>query len=323
MEKAASHYTTLQAAPEVIAAADAWLRHLHTERRFAANTIEAYERDARQFLEFLGRHWAAPVTIARLNLLSQGDIRAFLAARRAGETGSRSLARTLSALRAFFIFLERAEFVKNRAVLAVSLPKTAHSIPKPLTEGKALALMNDAPETAQAGWVGARDRAVLLLLYGSGLRISEALSLKRKDAPLPPQDSVRVCGKGGKQRAVPVLPVVQEAIGRYIQLCPFPLAAGEPLFRGVKGGPLRARLVQLLIARLRLPLNMPVNASPHALRHSFATHLLARGADLRSIQELLGHKSLSTTQIYTEVDREKLLAMYQRLHPRAGDPHSA
>ncbi len=310
--------TKAQAAPDVIEALNSWLRYLSAGRGLAANTLEAYERDARQFIEFLQDYWNEPVTLAHLNGLAAADLRAFLAARRAEEAGSRSLSRTVSALRTLFRFLELKGLVKNRTLFAAALPKAAHSIPKPLTENKALAVMNSSGEAGadEPEWVGARDRAALLLLYGSGLRIAEALSLKRRDAPLPPREDVRVTGKGGKQRIVPVLPVAQEELARYIDLCPYPLPPDGPLFVGVKGGPLAPRILQLLMARLRTTLGLAATATPHALRHSFATHLLGRGADLRSIQELLGHASLSTTQIYTEVDRELLLRIYDRSHPR-------
>ncbi len=321
MGDGAAFQTELKAAPCVVEAVNAWLRHLAHERRLSANTLEAYERDIRQFVEFLSEYWCEPASLARLNLLGAADIRAFLAARRADDTGSRSLSRALSSLRAFFDFLERAELLQNRAILRVALPKIPHSIPKPLTEPAAVAVINEGGEAIRADdadWVGARDRAALLLLYGSGLRISEALNIRRKDAPLPPRDSVRVLGKGGKERIVPVLPVVQEELARYLALCPYRSGLDDPLFVGVKGGQLSPRILQLLMARLRPALNLPATATPHALRHSFATHLLGRGADLRVIQELLGHASLSTTQVYTAVDRAHLLKVYDRAHPRRG-----
>jgi integrase/recombinase XerC len=196
------------------------------------------------------------------------------------------------------------------------MPKVPHGIPKPLTVEKAAAVM-EAGAGVELDWVMARDAAVLLLLYGSGLRISEALGIPRKDAPLEGRDVLRITGKGNKERIVPVLPVTQAAVARYIQLCPYALSPEGPLFLGAKGGPLSPRLVQLLMERMRESLGLPATATPHALRHSFATHLLSAGADLRQIQELLGHASLSTTQVYTEVDRERLLAVYDKAHPRA------
>ena len=246
-------------------------------------------------------------------------MRGFLAARRSEGVGSRSLSRTLSALRMFYKFLERRGYGKNDAIRAVSLPKLPHSVPKPLTAPKATALVDgadiaspDAPE-----WILARDTAVLALLYGSGLRISEALSLQRKDAPIKGRDMLRVTGKGNKMRVVPVLPLVREAVERYLALCPLQLGSDDPLFVGARAKQLSPRIIQLRIAGARAALGLPETATPHALRHSFATHLLGAGADLRSIQELLGHASLSTTQGYTEVDRAHLLKTYSSAHPRA------
>jgi integrase/recombinase XerC len=306
--------------PCLKAALAAWLRYLEHERLFAEATIEAYERDARQFCSFLCEQGGHPVSLAQLEGLQVGHLRQFLAARRDEGACSRTLARTLSALRALFRFLERAGFVTNRAVLAVTLPKLPPRLPKPLTECRARTVVEEASadgELSGEPWTGARNSAVMLLLYGSGLRISEALSLTRKEAPLPPRDVIRIRGKGGRERLAPVLPVAQAAVQDYVDRCPFPLEKDGPLFLGVKGGPLRARIIQLLIERLRPALGLPDTATPHALRHSFATHLLSRGADLRTIQELLGHASLSTTQNYTAVDRDRLLAVYSAAHPRA------
>ena len=308
------------AAPDLAEALAAWVEHLRAERDFASNTLEAYQRDLRQLLSFLCVRQGKQVTLAHLNTLGPQELRAFMAARRAEGTCSRSLSRSLSATRTFFRFLERAKLLKNPAVLAVALPKVPPSLPKALTVPKAKAVMEeggDAEARGQEKWIGARDKAALLLLYGAGLRVSEALGLKRRDAPLPPRDIIRVKGKGGKERIVPVLPVTQNAVKAYVDVCPWPLPPDEPLFRGAKGGDLSPRILQLLVARMRTALGLPETATPHALRHSFATHLLGAGADLRSIQELLGHSSLSTTQIYTEVDREALLRVYDSAHPRA------
>ena len=232
--------------------------------------------------------------------------------------GSRSLSRTLSALRMFYRFLERRGLGKNDAVRAVALPKLPHSVPKPLTAPKATALVGGADiATRRAGLDrGARHRRARAAVR-LGLRISEALSLARRDAPIRGRDMLRVTGKGDKTRVVPVLPIVREAVERYLALCPMKLGADDPLFVGARGGQLSPRIIQLLIARSRVALGLPDTATPHALRHSFATHLLGAGADLRAIQELLGHASLSTTQGYTEVDREHLLKTYARAHPRA------
>ena len=309
----------VQATPYLREAVEDWLAYLTVERQLAANTAEAYERDISQFLAFIAATHNKLPDMKQLIALSARDVRAFLAARRSEGVGSRSLSRTLSALRMFYKFLERRGYGKNDAIRSVALPKLPHSVPKPLTAPKATALIDsadivspDAPE-----WVLARDTAVLALLYGSGLRISEALGLKRKDAPIKGRDMLRVTGKGAKTRVVPVLPVVREAVERYLALLPQKLGSEDPLFVGVRGGALSPRIIQLRIASARAALGLPDTATPHALRHSFATHLLGAGADLRAIQELLGHASLSTTQGYTEVDREHLLKAYTRAHPRA------
>ena len=296
--------------------AEAWLIHLAHERGAAANTLSAYERDLRQFFAWLKAELGHAPCLGDLARLDAKRFRAFMAARRRGGAVGRSLARTMSALRSFFRWLEAQEILGNRTLLQVAMPKVPHGIPKPLTVEKAAVVM-DGGATAELDWVAARDTAVLLLLYGSGLRISEALLLRRKDAPLDGRDVLRIDGKGGKERLVPVLPVTQAAIARYIALCPYPLTPDGPLFLGAKGGRLSPRIIQLLMERMRGVLGLPATATPHALRHSFATHLLSAGADLRQIQELLGHASLSTTQVYTEVDRARLLAVYDRAHPRA------
>lgn len=306
-------------ATDVSAAVNAWFAYLATERELAAHTIEAYRRDLGQFLFFLGHHFGGPPEMETLLSLSARDVRSFLAYRRSQDVGSRSLSRTLSALRMFYRFLERRGYGKNDAIRAVSMPKLPHSVPKPLPAPKASALMEgsdiaapDAPE-----WTIARDTAVLTLLYGSGLRISEALSLAVREAPIKGRDMLRITGKGKKMRVVPVLPITREAIERYLNLCPRALGPDDPLFIGVRGKRLSPRIIQLRMASARASLGLPDTATPHALRHSFATHLLGAGADLRAIQELLGHASLSTTQGYTEVDRAHLLKAYDSAHPRA------
>lgn len=293
-----------------------WLDHLVSERGYADLTREAYERDLRQFLAYWQAQLGRQPCSADLAHLGQRTFRGFLASRRRQQASNRTLARSLSALRSFFRWLEREELAFNRSVLSVAHPKVPHGVPKPLTVAKAAALV-DGGVAAEVDWIAARDTAVLLLLYGSGLRISEAVALKAGDAPTVDRDVLRIMGKGGKERVVPVLPVTIAAIARYRQICPFPLEPDGALFRGAKGGPLSPRVIQLAIARARDALGLPETATPHALRHSFATHLLSAGADLRQIQELLGHASLSTTQIYTEVDRERLLAVYDAAHPRA------
>jgi integrase/recombinase XerC len=296
-----------------------WLAHLGQERGHAAKTLDAYARDVRQFLSYLGADLGHAPCLADLQRLEPKTFRAFLASRRRAGTLSRSLARTLSALRQFFRWLDAQKKVCNRAVLQLASPKVPHSVPKPLTIDKAAGVVEPAPG-AELEWTLARDAAVLLLLYGAGLRIAEALSITLKDAPTDDRDVLRITGKGGKERLVPVLPVTQAAIARYIDLYERggnAMPADGPLFLGVKGGRLSPRIVQLLMERMRGELGLPDTATPHALRHSFATHLLSAGADLRQIQELLGHASLSTTQVYTGVDRARLLAVYDRAHPRA------
>lgn len=295
---------------------EAWLDHLTDERAAPENTIQSYARDLCQFAIFLRARLGRDVVVSDLATLDARTFRAFMAARRKTGVQSRSLSRSMSALRSFFRWLERREIAKNRAVLQVQMPKKEHAVPKPLTVEKAQAAVSERANQ-KIDWVTARDTAVLLLLYGCGLRISEAVGLLRRDAPVAGRDSLHITGKGGRERLVPVLPVVQEAVGQYLGLCPFPLNPDDVLFLGAKGGPLSPRIIQLRMKQLREEFDLPDTATPHALRHSFATHLLSAGADLRQIQELLGHASLSTTQIYTEVDRERLLAVYDAAHPRA------
>lgn len=295
-------------------AVTAWLDHLTHERGHSGKTREAYERDLRQFLGFLKVHTGHAPCLGDLGRLDAKTLRAFLAHRRKGGAVSRSLSRSLSALRMFFRWLESEDRLHNRAVQQVALPKVPHSVPKPLNVEMATAVVTvGADET----WIDARDRAVMCLLYGCGMRISEALNLTLRTAPIGGRDVMHVSGKGGKERMVPALPIVSAAIESYIQLCPYPLPPDGPLFLGARGGPLSPRLIQLAMAERRMQMGLPDTATPHALRHSFATHLLSAGADLRQIQELLGHASLSTTQIYTEVDRERLLSVYDGAHPRA------
>jgi integrase/recombinase XerC len=295
-----------------------WLGHLGAERRMSPKTLEAYERDVGQFLTFLTDHLGGAPSLKTLAKLTPADVRAFMAARRSGGAGNRTLMRGLAGTRSFARFLERNGKGKVGALAAIRTPKLARSLPKPLAIKDARRITESdlrAGETREP-WILARDAAVLGLLYGSGLRIAEALSLTRNQAP-DTGDALTVTGKGNKARMVPVLPQVAKLVADYLALCPFDLPPDGPLFVGAQGGPLSARVVQLTMARLRGALGLPDSATPHALRHSFATHLLARGGDLRSIQELLGHASLSTTQIYTAVDSERLLEVYATAHPRA------
>jgi integrase/recombinase XerC len=277
-----------------------WLAHLGSERHLSELTLEAYARDVGVFLGFLAEHLGGKPSLKDLSNLAPADVRAYLAARRAQGIESRTLVRMLAAARSFARFLEREGKGKVAALAAVRAPRVAKSLPKPIPIGSAKQISDPALRAGEERepWVFARDAAVLALLYGSGLRISEALSLSRGEIPAPGEaDSLTVTGKGKKTRMVPVLPQVFALIHDYIKFCPFDLAAGAPLFRGEKGGPLSPRIVQLAMERMRGALGLPDTATPHALRHSFATHLLARGGDLRSIQELLGHASLATTQI--------------------------
>jgi integrase/recombinase XerC len=310
----------LGAGADVAAQVARWLAHLGAERRMSPKTCEAYERDIRQFLAFISAHLGARVTLQRLARLTPADIRAFMAQRRAAGISGRSLARVLAGARSFARFVERDGSGKVGALFAVRSPKIAKTLPKPLAVASARRVTESEARSGEdrEPWIFARDAAVLGLLYGSGLRISEALSLKRKEVPAPRQgDAITVTGKGNKQRMVPVLGQVLELIADYVALCPAALPGDGPLFIGAKGGPLSPRIVQLTMERLRGPLGLAATATPHALRHSFATHLLARGGDLRAIQELLGHASLSTTQVYTAVDSERLLEVYRNTHPRA------
>jgi integrase/recombinase XerC len=280
-------------APKVAAEIEGWLRHLGDERRMSPKTVEAYRRDVRQFLGFLAEHLGGAPSLKELAALAPADVRGFAR------------------------FLERNGKGKVGALAAVRAPKIAKTLPRPLSVAAAKR-MTDPDLSAgdeREPWIHARDAAVLALLYGSGLRISEALGLKRAD--FGSRDTITVSGKGRKERMVPVLPQVAKLVADYVALCPHDLPEDGPLFVGAKGGPLSARVVQLAMARLRGALGLAETATPHALRHSFATHLLARGGDLRSIQELLGHASLATTQIYTEVDAERLIEAYRTAHPRA------
>jgi integrase/recombinase XerC len=296
-----------------------WLSHLGAERRLSPKTLEAYARDIRQCLDFLCSHWGERVTLARFAALEASDVRAFMAMRRADEISGRSLMRALAGLRSFGRFLEREGKGKVGALSAIRAPKVGKSLPKPLpmASAKRLADADERAGEARETWILVRDAAVMALLYGSGLRISEALGLKRRDVPRPGEgDVLIVTGKGNKTRMVPVLQNVLALVEEYAGMCPHRLAPEGPIFLGARGGPLSPRIIQLAMERLRGALGLPDSATPHALRHSFATHLLSRGGDLRAIQELLGHSSLSTTQIYTGIDSERLLEVYASAHPR-------
>lgn len=291
-----------------------WLSDLGAVRRLAPKTLEAYGRDLHMFLGFLAGHTAETVTLKALTQMRAADVRAFMASRRGDGVSSRSLARGLSALKSFFQYLEREGLAATEALNVVRTPRLPKSLPKALTVPEAKATLAMTTELEERPWIAARDVAVLALCYGAGLRISEALAVTRADLD---SQTLRVTGKGGKTRLVPLLGAVMETIRTYLELCPFQLNPSQPLFRGLRGGVLSPRMIQLRVAQLRGALGLPPSATPHALRHSFATHLLGRGGDLRAIQELLGHASLSTTQVYTAVDTERLLASYHAAHPRA------
>jgi integrase/recombinase XerC len=294
-----------------------WLAYLANERRASPRTVEAYGDAVGRYLGFMQRHRGEALNLADLGGVEPSELRAFLAFRRSGAhpLAPRSIAQALSAIRTFHRWLDRRCGVPNAALALVRGPRVKPGAPRPVTEDQARGLITEAAKDVERqDWEAARDEAVLTLLYGCGLRISEALSLKRADAPL--RESLRIVGKGSKERVVPVLPVVRQAIDAYVAALPFVLEPDEPLFRAHRGGALGPRPVQALMQHLRGRLGLPDSATPHALRHSFATHLLGAGADLRSIQELLGHASLSTTQRYTAVDAAGLLSIYAKAHPR-------
>jgi integrase/recombinase XerC len=309
----------LRAAPELAAKISAWLRGLAGERDLSPKTVEAYGRDLRQFLAFLAERNGSAPTIADFASVAPAELRAFLARRRAEEVQSRSLMRALAGLRSFARFLERAGEARASAFFALRAPRIARSLPKPIspTDARAMADTETRAGEEREPWILARDAAVIALLYGAGLRIAEALSIRRKDAPVGAIDALTVIGKGRKERTTPIIAPVRAAVESYLKACPYVLKDDGPLFVGARGGELSPRIIQLAVARLRGALGLPDSATPHALRHSFATHLLARGGDLRTIQELLGHSSLSTTQIYTAVDSARLLEAYRSAHPRA------
>ncbi|MEB2847662.1 tyrosine-type recombinase/integrase [Rhizobiales bacterium RZME27] len=304
------------AAPELLEKRRDWLASLSDERRLSENTLQAYERDTRQFLKFLTGHLAEPARMSDIHTLRPADLRAFLAARRREGSGNRSLGRHLAGLRSFLRYLERKGLVNAAGASAIRTPKQPKSLPKPLSDTQAITVVGSDAQLHETPWIAARDAAVLTLLYACGLRISEALDLTPADLT-PDATSLRITGKGNKTRVVPLLPAALAAVETYKKLCPYHLSENEPLFRGARGGKLQQAIIQSEMRKLRGALGLPETATPHALRHSFATHLLAGGGDLRTIQELLGHASLSTTQVYTGVDAARLLEVYDRAHPRA------
>jgi integrase/recombinase XerC len=303
------------AADDLHAAIGLWVAWLAGERRASPHTVAAYGRDLALFLDFLTEHLGELPSLAAIDGLRPADFRAYLAHRVQRRAERSSLARGLSVLRGFVRFLHRRGFASTGALVALRSPRLRASVPKPLTVDDATTAVDTVGALAKEGWQGKRDVAVLTLLYGCGLRLSEALGLKRGEAPL--NEMLVVTGKGSKQRLLPVLPAVREAVADYLAACPHVLETDGPLFVGARGGPLNPRLVQRQMEAVRGYLGLPESATPHALRHSFATHLLGAGGDLRAIQELLGHASLSTTQRYTSVETARLLAIYDAAHPRA------
>ncbi len=292
-----------------------WLEGLSALWGAAENTRSAYRGDVAEFLAFMSHHFGGPQGLGALSDITTADMRAWMASARSTGTGARSLARKLSAVKSFYSWLATREGFEPTAVLSTRAPKFQKKLPRPLDRDAAKAMIATVELQAQQDWIAARDVAVVTLLYGCGLRISEALGLTGRDAPLP--QSLRIHGKGGKERLVPVLSAARQAVDRYLDLCPYPRERDQPLFRGARGGALHARMIQGAVADARRQLGLPASATPHAMRHSFATHLLEAGGDLRSIQELLGHASLSTTQAYTAVDTRHLMEVYQRAHPKA------
>ena len=301
--------------PALGAALAQWLAQLAALEGAAVNTIEAYRRDVARYLKFLSAHQGGSEGIAQIATTTHSDLRAWMADERARGLSPRSLARALSAVKGFTAWAADRTGTDATTVLSARGPKFRRKLPRPLSEDGAAAMLTEIGEDAREDWIAARETAIATLLYGLGLRISEALSLTGADHPLP--GTLRITGKGGKTRPVPVIPAAAEAVADYVHQCPFDLAPDDPLFRGARGGPVNPRLIQGAMERARHRLGLPATATPHALRHSFATHLLSAGGDLRAIQELLGHASLSTTQAYTAVDAARLMEVYEKAHPRA------
>ena len=293
-----------------------WLSHQRALKGASENTITAYQGDVTGFLAFMTLHKGDSQGLGALARISISDMRAWMARTRGQDVGPRSMARKLSAVKAFYRWLAEREGFEPTAVLSTRAPKFQKKLPRPLAVDAARAMIDCVEVQSERPWVAARDVAVLTLLWGCGLRISEALSLQGRDTPL--SEVLRIKGKGGKERVVPVLPAARRAVEAYQQHCPYPAAPDEPLFRGIRGGPLNPRAIAKVMADARMQLGLPATATPHAMRHSFATHLLDAGGDLRAIQELLGHASLSTTQAYTAVDTARLMDVYNKAHPKAG-----
>jgi integrase/recombinase XerC len=307
--------TRFAVAPDLLDAIGRWQAWIADERRASDHTLAAYSRDLSAFCDFLADHLGGQASLADLDRLTAADFRGFLAHRLSLGIGHSSLARCMSTLRNFFRYMEKSGLVSNATIKAVRAPRPKAPIPKPVGADDAIDIIRLAATLSETPWIARRDVAIFTLLYGCGLRIDEALSLDIEN--LPDGDAMVVTGKGNKQRIVPVLPVVRDAIDSYLKICPFPAGRKDPLFRGARGGRLNAGVVQRQMRTLRAQLGLPDTATPHALRHSFATHLLGAGGDLRTIQELLGHASLSTTQRYTQVDADHLIRVHRDAHPRA------
>ncbi len=301
-------------APALQAGLADWLTQLRALKGAAPATLNAYSRDVVRYLQFLAQHRGGAEGLSRIATTTQSDLRAWMAEERGRGLSPRSLARALSAVKGFTSWAADRTGADATTVLSARGPKFRRKLPRPLSETGAADLLASIGDDARADWIAARDTAIVTLLYGLGLRISEALSLTAASHPLP--QTLRITGKGSKTRIVPVLPAAAQAVAAYVALCPFDLAPDSPLFRGARGGPVNPRLIQSAVERARLRLGLPATATPHALRHSFATHLLSAGGDLRAIQELLGHASLSTTQGYTAVDAARLMEVYDKAHPR-------
>ena len=301
--------------PALSAALAGWLDHQRALKGAAANTITAYQNDVQGFLAFRGRHHGESQGLGPISKLTVSDMRAWMAHERGRGVSARSLARSLSAVKTFYGWLADREGFEPTAVLSTRSPKFQKKLPRPLAVDAARAMIDTVELQASEPWVAARDVAVVTLLYGCGLRISEALGLTGRDVPLPA--TLRIIGKGGKERLVPVIPVARAAVDAYLRQCPHAMDPDAPVFRGIRGGTLAPRAIQKVMEQSRMQLGLPATATPHAMRHSFATHLLNAGGDLRSIQELLGHASLSTTQAYTAVDTARLMEVYDASHPRA------
>ncbi|MDJ0626841.1 MAG: tyrosine recombinase XerC [Rhodobacter sp.] len=301
--------------PAMRDALEGWLASLKALDGAAAHTLTAYRTDVLGYMAFLGRHFGGSTGIAPLTGITVSDMRAWMAFERGRGVSARSLARMLSAVKTFTAWLAEREGFDPTAVLSTRSPRFQKKLPRPLSEEAAIRMIDTVEQQSTTDWVALRDAAVVTLLYGCGLRISEALGLTGADVPLP--EVLRILGKGGKERLVPVVEAARQAVAAYVRACPHPVEPDAPLFRGVRGGALNPRQIQRAMQSARLQLGLPATATPHAMRHSFATHLLSAGGDLRAIQELLGHASLSTTQAYTSVDTARLMEVYDRAHPRA------